>query len=324
MDIKNYKDSLEKLKESIKIFDANITDIEPLELKKMFDLVYNSAVLDIINLNKEEQDKYKLELFTTLSQLSGTLAFLVIQNLAANNIMTKNNYSKKEYYLNKKCGIAINHLRAPITVVSAKKVDGGYSLNGILNWASGYQIFDTLLIGFHYDGYELEAMAQFKQKDSFHIQTTPDTFVGFGLNTVNIELIDFFVLEEDIVSKHQIGNYTKAKSASKTVHFCLYGLGIASIYDIKDKEFKKVSQDRLEKIKNKFMDSSDIDLLDNLRVELFHLVQDIVTTAMILNGGKSILSNQHLQRIYRELIMFNSNGLNNTLKEIFRENFLNN
>jgi len=323
MDIKNYKNSLQKIKQSIKLFDANIADIEAIELKKMFDSVYDSGVLDITHLDKKTQDKYKLELFTILSNSSGTLAFLVIQILAANNIMAKNNYHKKQHYLEKKCGIAINHLRAPITIVSGKKVDGGYILNGILNWASGYQIFDTLLIGFHYEGFELEAMADFIQKDNFHIQITPDTFVGFGLNTVNVELRDFFVPDENIVSKQNLGNYTKVKSASKTVHFCLYGLGVSAFNNTNNEDFKQIGLDKLEKIKDKFMDSNDINELDNLRVELFCLVQDIVTTAMILNGGKSVLSNQHLQRIYRELIMFNSNGLNNTLKDMFKQRFLN-
>jgi len=43
---------------------------------------------------------------------------------------------------------------------------------------------------------------------------------------------------------------------------------------------------------------------------------------MILNGGKSILSNENLQRYYRELIMFNSNGLNQNIKELFLDDLI--
>ncbi len=320
--LKEYKEKLEHLTNKLLKYNLNNADNDHKELKILFDEVYESGILKLYEVNKEYHDLYKLELFTRLSQVSGTLSFLVIQILAANNIMAKNNYSKKEHYFNKKCGIAINHLRAPFTVVKGEKCQGGYKLTGILTWASGYKIFDTLLIGFHCEGNEYEAMADFKAQDNFHIGNADETFVGYGLNTVNIELKEFFVKEEDIVSSQPMGNYTKVKSASKTVHFCLYGLGTCALLNSGDEEFKDNAALKLEKIKNAFMESSDTDELDTLRVELFILVQDIVTTAMILQGGSSILSSKTLQRVYRELIMFNSNGLNDTLKSIFKDKFL--
>ncbi|MEA3383416.1 MAG: hypothetical protein U9Q20_01895 [Campylobacterota bacterium] len=323
MNIKQYQQQLIDLINDLKKFDANKADKDYIELKKLFDVVCESGVLDITHLEKSIQDKLKLELFTYLSSVSGALSFLTIQILAAYNIMKKNNYSKKEYYLKKKCGISINHLRAPVTVVSAKKVDGGYELNGTLTWASGYKIFDTLLIGFHCDDLEYEVIAKFESQDGFSIDEPSEVFVAHSLNTVNIELKDFFVKDEDIVSSNQIGSYTKAKSASKTVHFCLYGLAVYAILESKNKQFKSKATYDLETIKNKITHSTDIYELDTLRVELFSLVQDIVTTSMILIGGKSVLANQNLQRVYRELIMFNSNGLNDTLKDIFKTKFIN-
>ncbi len=320
--LKEYKEKLEHLTSKLLKYDLNDADSDHKQLKILFDSVYNSGVLKLYEIEKQQQDIYKLELFTHLSQISGTLSFLAIQILAANNIMAKNNYKRKEHYFDKKCGIAINHLRAPFTVVKGEKCDGGYKLNGVLTWASGYKIFDTLLIGFHCRGNEYEAMADFKLQDNFHIGDADETFVGYGLNTVNIELKDFFIKEENIVSSQPMGNYTKVKSASKTVHFCLYGLGVCAVMNSSDEEFKTNASLKLEKIKNAFLQSSDTNELDTLRVDLFLLVQDIVTTAMILKGGRSILSSQILQRVYRELIMFNSNGLNDTLKSIFKNKFL--
>jgi hypothetical protein len=321
-DIKQYEKQLDELVVKLKNYDGNEADSNYLVLKELFDTTYDSGVLSIYDVSSEELDEYKLELFTKLTLVSGTLAFLAIQILAANNIMNKSDYAKREFYYAKKCGIAINHLRAPITIVSGKKCDGGYKLNGTLTWASGYKIFDTLLIGFHCDGYEFEAMASFEQNEGFDIGSADETFVGFGLHTVNIELKDFFVKDEDIVSSKAMGNYTKQKSASKTVHFCIYALGNSAVSKLENKEFNQSASLKLEKIKDKFMNSFDTQELDNLRVELFQLVQNIVTTAMVLNGGKSILSSQDFQRYYRELIMFNSNGLNNTLKDIFKSRFL--
>jgi hypothetical protein len=195
-------------------------------------------------------------------------------------------------------------------------------LTGTLTWASGYKIFDTLLIGFHHKDKEYEAMAPFQLQDGFTLGEVPQTFVGNGLNTINIELKNFFVKDEDIVSSNPLGNYTKQKSASKTVHFCLYGTAYATLDKIKDKEFYNNTKKKLETIKSKFSNSTNTDGLDTLRVELFQLAQNIITTAMTLQGGISILSHDDFQRYYRELIMFNSNGLNSTLKDIFKEKFL--
>ena len=323
MNLTEYNDKLNVLIKELKQYRHLNADEDYKVLKKLFDTVYTSNILDIITLSKDIQDEYKLVLFKHLTKVSGTLAFLVIQILAANNIMGKNRYKKKDFYIEKKCGIAINHLRAPVTVVCADKCDGGYLLNGTLTWASGYKIFDTLLIGFHFEGCELEAMSGFEDNNNFVIGQADNTFVGNGLNTVNIELKNYFVKDEDIVSSQIMGNYTKVKSASKTVHFCIYGLGVSAIENIDDDIFKTKALKKLETIKDKFMSSNDLETLDNLRVELFIIVQDIVTTAMILNGGKSILSSSIFQRLYRELIMFNSNGLNNNLKSIFKERFLN-
>lgn len=323
MNLKQYKQQLIDLLMQLKQYDTNKADTDYQELQKLFDIVYKSGVLNIIHLEKDIQDKLKLELFTFLSSISGTLSFLTIQILAAFNIMAKHNYPKQEYYMKKKCGIAINHLRAPKTIVSAKKVEDGYKLNGTLNWASGYKIFDTLLIGFHSEGNELEAMTKFEPQVGFEISDFDETFVGYALNTVNITLNDFFIKEEDIISSNSIGEYTHAKSVSKTVHFCLYGLAMSAILQSEHKQFIAKATYDLEALKEKLIYSTEPYELDLLRVELFRLAQDIVTTAMTLIGGKSVFTSENLQRAYRELIMFNSNGLNSTLKDIFTTNFIN-
>jgi len=323
MNLKQYKQQLIDLLMKLKKFDSNKADTDYEELKKLFDTVYKSDLLDIMNLQKDIQDQYKLELFTFLSSISGALSFLTIQILAAYNIMAKNNYSKKEYYFKKKCGIAINHLRAAVTVISGKKVPGGYLLNGTLTWASGYKIFDTLLIGFHYDGDEYEAITKFEPQDGFTIGNSNETFVAYSMNTVDIKLTDFFISEENIISSHNIGNYSKAKSASKTIHFCLYGLALEAILQSKNKHFIAKATYDLKELKEKIIYTTDSYELDLLRVEIFSLAQDIVTTSMALIGGKSVYKSEDLQRIYRELIMFNSNGLDNTLKDIFKTQFIN-
>jgi hypothetical protein len=257
-----------------------------------------------------------------LTPYSGSLAFLSIQILASHAIMAGNNFPKREEYFAKKCGIAINHLRAPVTVVSATECEGGYRLKGTLTWASGYEIFDTLLIGFHHDGREYEAMASFKNSENFKVGEVASSFVGNSMATVNIELDDFFVPYEDVVSSQLMGNYTKHKSISKTVHFALYGVGLGAVEALEDKEVQSSAKAQLESIKEQFLHTESGEVMDRLRIELFMLIQSVITTGMVLYGGKSILIEEKMQRYYRELIMFNSNGLNSTIKGIFKEHFL--
>ena len=321
-DLITYKKTLKKVLYKLKSFDLDTLDSDYKQLKIVFDIAYS---FDIFNLNDIETDKidlYKFELFKHLTKISGALSFLAIQILAANAIMKNNQFKYKEKYLQKKSGIAINHLRAPITLVSAKKITNGFALNGTLTWVSGYKIFDTLLIGFHCDGCEYEVITKFKKQEGFIIGKADKTFVGNSLHTVTIKLNDFFVKEKNIISSKPIGNYTKAKSVSKTVHLCLYALGNTSLLYTEDKEFKKNARYKLDKLRDEFLSSFDPIKMDFLRVKLFDLVQSTITTAIILQGGKSILSSGNLQRLYRELIMFNANGLNHDLKEISKTNFL--
>ena len=268
------------------------------------------------------QEQLKFELFRTLPAYSGSLAFLAIQILAANKIMSTNDFEQKETYFQKKCGIAINHLRAPFTVVEAIRTDSGYALSGTLTWASGYTIFDHLVVGFHHKGMEMEAIVPFKEQKGMRIGEADETFVGNSMNTVNIDLEAYEVPETDIISTKPIGNYTKAKSVSKTVHYAMYGIGLGAVEMLEDREMKTTAAERLEAIKESFMQTSDGLVMDRLRIDLFTLIQQIITTGMIVKGGSSILATETLQRYYRELIMFNANGLNDTIKTLFKDHFL--
>lgn len=316
-----YKQNLADAIKEIEKLPLYKLDSDTKLLKQAFDILYERDVFTLYKVDLKEHNEYKFILFSMLTKVSGSLAFLAIQILAANVIMLMNDFPKREEYFSKQCGIAINHLRVPVTVVSATKCEGGYRLKGTLSWASGYDIFDTLLIGFHYDGCEYEAMADFSNSENFVVGEVATSFVGNSMATVNIELNNFFVKDEDIVSSQIMGNYTKKKSVSKTVHFALYGLGVGAVEMLKDDEVRDLAQKRLERIKEQFLATSDGELMDRLRVELFTLLQTVITTGMVLYGGKSILIEEKMQRYYRELIMFNSNGLNNTIKGLFKDEF---
>ena len=322
MEEKLYRQNVENAIEELKKLELYQLDTDRELLKVAFDILYEKDIFSLYKVDKSLHNHYKFILFSALTKYSGSLAFLSIQILASNAIMLGNNFDKRETYFSKKCGIAINHLRIPKTVVSATKCEGGYHLEGRLSWASGYEIFDTLLIGFHYNGREYEAMASFKNSKNFNVGKVATSFVGNSMATVNIELSDFFVKDEDIVSSQPMGNYTKAKAVSKTIHFALYGLGCGVLEFLKDDEVKAFSKTKLEGIKEQFLVINDGEIMEKLRIELFFLLQNMITTGMVLYGGKSILIEETMQRYYRELIMFNSNGLNLKIKNLFKNKFI--
>ena len=315
----------------LKKIEKTIKELENLPLKKIdddtsllkeaFDIAYDNQIFALYDYEKEIQDELKFELFSKITKYSSALTFLGIQILAANAIMNKNNFKRKEKFFKKKCGIAINHLRAPKTHVEGKKCEGGYRLNGELTWASGYKIFDKLLIGFHYENQEMEVLAPFKKNEGFEITDCPEVFVGQSLNTINVKLNDFFVKEKNIVSSNPIGNYTKNKSMSKTVHYAIYGLALGVLDFIEDEKLKTQLSNEIDELKDNILLSTDGNILDKLRVELFNLTLNAITLGMIQKGGKSILKDKTLQRYYRELIMFNANGLNQRIKDLYVEEF---
>jgi hypothetical protein len=321
MNTTTYRNNIESAIEELKKMELYKLDSDTKLLNEAFELLYKREIFALYRVDKSLHNEYKFILFSILTKYSGSLAFLAIQILASNAIMAGANFPKCKEYFSKKCGIAINHLRAPVTVVSATKCDGGYKLKGTLSWASGYTIFDTLLIGFHYDGKEYEAMAEFKSSENFRVGEVATSFVGNSMATVNIALDDFFIPDEDVVSSKVMGNYTKAKSVSKTVHFALYGIGVGAVESLTDMELKERASKELNQIKEQFLNTEDGAVMDTLRIKLFILIQKIVTTGMVLYGGKSILIEEQMQRYYRELIMFNSNGLNNTIKGLFKAEF---
>ena len=317
----NYSDILEKTKKSLEQFDANQADLDSTELAQMYSVVFKSGLLEITHLPKLKQEELKQQLFFMLCQISGSLAFLVVQNLAAFTIMDNNNFLKRDNYKQYSCGIAINHLRSPKDEVEAKRVDGGYVVSGELRWVSGDTIFEKLIVGFCFCGSEMEAIVDFKNSDSFKIDKAELTVAGYAMMTQTISLKEYFVPNDTIISSHPRGNYTKAKSASKTVHFCLYALAWRASTELEDLQLKKSIQNRLDELKSSFMNSHDGYTLDNLRIELFSYALDVAKLALTLSGGRALLLSSPIQRVYREILMFNANGLNKNLKDLFLKKF---
>ncbi len=319
---RRYKQRIEKAVKRLGCLQRHRLDSDATLLKEAFDIAYEAGLFDLHEYDAALHNDLKFELFSALTPISGSLAFLAVQILAANRIMQSNGFAKAPAYYKKKCGIIINHLRAPVTVIDAVKSDSGYRLSGRLTWASGYKIFDTLVVGFHHEGEEFQAVMPFEKGPGCYIGEPIETFVGESMHTVNMELDGFEIPFDDVISSHEIGHYTRQKSVSKTVHIALYAIGRGAVAALEDEAVKAQADNHLEALKEQFMYESDGTRMDALRIELFERVQKVITTGMILHGGRSMLAVKDLQRYYREVMMFNFNGLNSEIKGLFKSSFL--
>lgn len=315
----DYLKNIENCVQELKNFDSNKLDIDTSYLKEAFGVLEKNSIFD---LHLVKQEELKFEVFSKLTGVSGALCFLLIQILAANKRVSSSSIARENILENRCCGVAINHLRADESLVSGKKEGNKFLIDGRLTWASGYKIFDSLLMGFHHDNKEYMAIVDFKAQNGFEIGNADSTLVAFGMNTVNIDLKSFEIDESMIVSIDEIGKFCKTKSISKTIHYAIYSIAKKALDEIKEDEVYDKFEKLLEKNKNDFLECNSELELDKLRVELFNLTQKMITLAMILKGGKSILTIYNLQRYYREIIMFNSNGLNTKMKKLFIEDLM--
>lgn len=90
-----------------------------------------------------------------IARTSGALAFLQTQHQSAASLLSKsNNEALKAETLPKmgtgerRIGIGFSQLRRPgAPMTRAKRVDGGYELNGLVPWITGYMFFPEFMVG---------------------------------------------------------------------------------------------------------------------------------------------------------------------------------
>lgn len=322
MDLMHYENVLNATVTALDRMPLHQLDHDADALADAFDLCYRAGLFAFYRYDTALHEAMKFTLFSHLTPRSGSLAFLGIQILAANKIMHANDFDLKAAYFASRCGIAINHLRAPKTVVKATRDGSFYRLSGKLTWASGYGIFDTLIAGFHCEGEELQAVVPFEAQSGFSIGAPMETFVGNAMRTVDIVLDAYTVPAAHIVAVHPLGTYTQNKSVSRTVHYALYGIGLGAVNAMTKHDMRDAAARKLTQLQEAFLSTTDGETLDRLRNDLFAVVQHVITAGMVQEGGKSVLMDRTLQRYCREIIMFNANGLNAALKARHRDMFL--
>ena len=285
-------------------------------LKRILNDFNKSLIEQIDNSdNREHQIHTALE---EISYYSGSLSFMFLQNLSATaylNKLAKESLCKLEE-VRYNCGIAFAHLRISKTFV--KGLDNGENiiLTGNLPWASGYMIFDYLLIGYHFNNQEYISWCKFENSKSFQISDVMQTFVASSLNTVSIKLDNFVISKSNTISIENIGTFNNLLGDSSRMPSLITGIMKRGIDLISDKyvvekdNFSVQLMSIIENILNK-------NEIINTRKESLKLSQMIITFCAVSTGGKSVLINNSIQRLYRECLLFSLSGVSPNILESY-------
>lgn len=246
--------------------------------------------------------------FTELIQsYSGALGFFQRQHQAAARLISQSSKaSLKQEWLplmargKKKVGVSVSHLRAPSTpYVEGMPKEGGWVLKGKVPWVSGYRLFDWLVMGFFcpQEGLEGLGLVRFKKGRTFKVSKVLDTIALSSLQTVTVELRDFFLAEEDVISLLPIGTYGEATN-SLNVHFVnLSALALGFLREIDAPELQQAYEVCREAFLEQGADA-------NLYAEMNRIATHLSYIARYSLGTKGIICPNSVERRSRELMLF--------------------
>ncbi|NEQ76942.1 MAG: acyl-CoA/acyl-ACP dehydrogenase [Okeania sp. SIO2C9] len=282
-----------------------------------------------LELNQEDYFNYQL----LVARYSGALSFLQTQHQSAGAILAASeNYQLQQQYLPHLShgkillGVGFSQLRrsgeAP---VKAFPTTGGYYIEGIVPWISGWGIFQEFIIAAKLpDGRAIFAMMPFVENEQSNGNITFSEVMPLcainSTNTVSATVKNWFLPNEHLVSIKPV-NWIQENDRKKILRFTPFALGcaLAGIDIIKEVSKKKslafitdaihsltteVNQCRNSiELANKNPDT-DFDTKLHLRVTAINLAQRCTAAAVTVSSGAANHKNHGAQRVYREALVY--------------------
>ena len=266
-----------------------------------------------------------------VARFSGSLAFLQTQHQSAVSMIAKgDNDALKQEYLPKMAdgqrliGIGFSQLRRPgPPMLTAQPVDGGYLLNGIVPWVTGYGLFGEFLIGAALpDGRAVFGIVPF----------TPAKGIGFGgvmrlaamesPQTVAAKL-DGFVLEAGRTAFIKPAGWIQNNDMINIALQGFFALGCAqagldqlsSAWAKKQSAFIKEAHDALSKeledCRGQMIDAQtrgdeDVTTNEKLRIRAWAIDLSVrcAHAGVTAHSGAANSVDHPAQRVYREALVF--------------------
>lgn len=275
-----------------------------------------------------------------ISRYSGALAFLQTQHQSAAAMLgqSSNTQLQQEYlpFLSqgqRKIGIGFSHLRRSGTpMMVAVAVEGGYQLDGVVPWVTGWDIFDEFIVAATLpDGRSVFGLVPFQEAEGITLSQPMSFCAMTSTNTVTVTFKNWFLPQEKVVSIQPMG-WIQENDQKKVLHGCFFALGCARAgLDVvetafQDKGFSFIEEalmtfeTELKECRTAILANHNNTQLNyekkvQLRAWAIDLAVRCSHAAITVSSGAANLSNHSAQRVYREALVFTVSGQTTGLME---------
>ncbi len=279
-----------------------------------------------------------------LARYSGALAFLQTQHQSAGTMLVQSsNLQLQQAYLplmsagQVKLGIGFSQLRRTGNpMMTATAVDGGYQLNGIVPWVTGWDIFDEFIVAATLpDGQAVFGLVplQTTQQSIGNLKmSSPMTLCGMNAtNTVSATFSQWFLPYKQVVFLKPAG-WIDQNDRKKPLKASFLALGCARAgIDLLEITFEKKGFSLIQEAINSLTielnqcrhdilqaeDHPNVALSEKyqLRAWAIQLAVRCAHAAITVSSGAANLSHHNAQRIYREALVFTVSGQTTGLME---------
>ncbi|WP_211173065.1 cyclase family protein, partial [Brasilonema bromeliae] len=328
---------------------ANEIDGDP---NRLFQALRGLGELDLLALKvprhwggKEVNEQTYGSFQELVARYSGALAFLQTQHQsAAGMLVASSNSSLQERYLPRMgngqvlLGVGFSQLRRegdPLSV--ATPVAGGYQLNGVVPWVTGWEFFSEFIIAATLpDGravFGIVPLLETHQDSGGTLTLSPPAQLAAmtSANTVTATLKNWFLPTESVVFIKPAGwihenDKKNVLGATFLATGCaLAGLDIVeSVVSRKPLPFIQKAFDSLQQELNncrnavrEAQNNSSLELVERLQLRAWaiDLAGRIAHAAVTVSSGAAIYSHHNAQRVYREALVFTVTGQTRAVME---------
>lgn len=273
-----------------------------------------------------------------IARYSGALAFLQTQHQSAAGMLIQSfNAQLQAEYLPRmshgiaKIGVGFSHLRRlGNPSITAIPVTGGYQLNGIVPWVTGWGIFEEFVVAATLpNGQSVWGLVPFSEQkigESTITFSSPMLLCSMtSTNTVTASFTQWFLPEEKVISIHPVG-WIQNNDKTKVLHASFLALGCARAgLDIVETAFQKTELSFIQEVFNalnqelnqcrsiifevqKYPNKLNTSEKYQLRAWAIELALRCAHAAVTVSSGAANLSSHSAQRIYREALVFTVSG----------------
>ncbi|MCL6435949.1 MAG: acyl-CoA/acyl-ACP dehydrogenase [Leptolyngbyaceae cyanobacterium HOT.MB2.61] len=278
-----------------------------------------------------------------IARYSGALAFLQAQHQSAGSLLARSeNESLKQQYLPQMgrgralVGISFAHLRRDHSPLKAIATDGGYLLNGLSPWVTGYGFFQTFIVAAVLpDGRAVYGMVplQTSQQETGGSLVCGEPMALAAMNstqTVTVQFQDWFLPNAEVVSISPVSVVAKSDRLN-VLHHSFFALGCAragldileDAYQTKQLSFLQSAHQVLaaelaacrQSIFSAQVGGDRFEANLQLRAWAIELAVRCAHAAITASSGAANGIDHPAQRVYREALVYTVSGQTSAVME---------